>query len=639
MLIAIRERAKGWVAWLLVLAIVVPLAFFGVYNYVQGPPASEVAVVNDTTITSDQISRAVQEQRQRLEQLFGGQLDPALFDEKQMRQEALDSLIDQALLREFVQKQGLRISDDTLAAIIFSEQAFQENGKFSPERYQLLLRSNGLTPQAYEASVRLGQAIEQLQGGVYASAFATDAEVRRLLDLQRQERNLTYLTVKAQNLREQVSVTDDEVQRFYEQNAQLFQRPEQVKLAYVELSRDALAKQVNIPEDELRARYEQVKDTRFSTGGERKVRHILLDLPSDATAEQEEKARATLRDLREQIQSGKLSFEAAAKQYSKDPGSAQAGGDLGVVTRGQMVEEFEKAAFALEEGQLSEPVRSPFGLHLIQVTEVTPKQVQSFEQVRDQLRQDMVAERLDNQLVELGNRLANLAYEHPDSLAPVAEQLGLQVQQTGWITRADGGEGIGANEKVRQAAFEEEVLREGRNSDVIALDDGRQLVVRVQEHQPAEQRPLQEVAGQVREQLTQQKAAAAAQELGEELREGLEAGQAPQQLARQNAVELQQPGFVGRAAEQVPAPVLREAFQLPKPAQGKSSVGTARLPAGDYVVLQVSDVRQPAAGEDEAPAVEAAEDQLQALHGNAAVRGLLQALREKADLEIRKDRL
>jgi peptidyl-prolyl cis-trans isomerase D len=639
MLIAIRERAKGWFAWLLVIAIVIPLAFFGMYSYFSGPSASELAVVNGTEISADQLNNAYQQQRRQLEQMFGGQLDPALFDERQLRREALEGLINQALLRSYVRDQGYRVSDSTLAAVIRSEQAFQENGRFSPELYRVLLRNNGLTPQAYEASVRLGETVDQLQGGIFGSAFVADAEVDRLMRLQRQERELTYLTVKADAFRDQVQISEEEIKQYYTQNSELFQRPEQVKLSYVELSPEAVAGKVAIGEDELRARYEEVKTARFTQGGERGVRHVLLQLPEDATAEQVAAAEEKLRELRQRIVSGDLSFEAAAREVSEDPGSAEAGGDLGLVSRGQMVEGFERAAFALEEGAVSEPVRTEFGLHLIQVTEVTPTQVQPFEQVKDELRQAMVAERADNQLVEMGNRLANIAYEQPDSLVPAAEKLGLELRQTDWISRQAPGEGIAANPKVIEAAFSDDLLRLGRNSSVIELEDGRSVVVRVAEHQPAEPRPLEEVAADIREQLTLQKTAAAAQERGAELRQQLEADAAPGQLAKTPAVELAQPGFVGRGNTEVPPEVLRAAFRLPRPAQDAASVSGVQLRNGDFAVLQVSAVREAAAGEQAEQLRQTLRQQLQAMHGNIAIRGLLETLREHADIEINEERL
>jgi peptidyl-prolyl cis-trans isomerase D len=637
MLIAIRERAKGWLAWLLVIVIIVPLAFVGVYNYVDGSGSSEVAEVDGTPISRDALERAYQQQRRQLEQMFGGQLDPRFFDDQEMRREALQALINEALLRQYADDRGFRISDATLAQIIRSQPYFQENGQFSPELYRNLLRSNGLTPEAFEARMRNEQALEQAQAGLSESAFITDAEVQRLLALRQQERKLAYLLVPVESFKNEIQVSEEEVRSYYQDNLQLFQRPEQVRLAYVELAPEQLAERVEISEDELRGRYEEVKDTRFVQGGERKLRHILLTLPQDADEQQVAQARERLQQMREQILSGQASFEALAKQHSQDPGAAQSGGDLGWVERGQMVPEFEQAAFALNEGEVSEPVRTQFGLHLIQAAQVRPQQVKSFAEVRDQLRDEMAEERISREMAELASRLANIAYENPDDLQQAAQALGLEVKQSDWFGR-QGGDGIAADPQVVQAAFSDEVLSARRNSSVLELDGNRYAVVRVAEHQPAEPRPFEEVQAQAREQLVQQRAAAAAQELGAQLEKKAAAGEPLQQLAQGGKARLEQPGFVARGAEQVPAPVLRKAFELPKPGEGAASVGGVRLANGSYAVVAVDDVRQQTGDVDPAQ-TERLVAELRSIHGQQALRSLIEALRQQADIEIYEDRL
>jgi peptidyl-prolyl cis-trans isomerase D len=637
MLIAIRERAKGWLAWLLVGAVVLTLAATGIYSYVSGPPSSEVAEVDGAPITRAAVERVYQQQRRQLEQMFGGQLDPNLFDERQMRRDALQSLIDQALLRQYVSEQGYRLGDATLADIIRRQPYFQENGQFSPEQYRTVLRSNGLTPEVYEARLRVEQAQAQLQGGLYESALVTEAEVRHLIGLRWQERDLAYLMVPAEAFEDEIRVSDDEVRSYYQENAALFQRPEQVRLSYLELTPDTLADRVQVSEDQLRARYQELKQSRFTQGGQRKVRHILLTLPQDASKEQEADARRQLLDMRRRIQSGEATFEALAEQFSEDPGAAQSGGDLGWIERGQMVPEFEQAVFDLEQGELSEPVRSEFGLHLIQVTDIRTERVQPFVEVKDELRRELVEERIGREMAELGNRLANLSYEHPDQLQTAAQELGLEVKQTGWFGR-DGGEGIAADPQVVEAAFSDDVLSARRNSKVLELDANHYAVVRVAEHQPAAPRPFEEVRDLAREQLLRQRVAAAAQELGAELQEKAAAGAPLQQLAQDSKARLQQSGFVGRDAEQVPAPVLRKAFQLPKPAGGAPSIGGVRLGDGSYAVIAVGAVRE---GDDRGdPArAERAVEELRAAHGEQTLRSLLELLRLRGDVEIYENRL
>lgn len=639
MLTTIRERAKGLIIWFVILAIAIPLVVTGIYSYIAGPQGTEVATVDGVPISAEAVNSAYQQQRARLAQMFGGQLDPSLFDDRLLRREALDRLINETVLRRYVEEQGLRISDATLADIIFAQDVFHEDGRFSRERYLTLLRANGLTPQGYEARVRLAEAIEQLRTGIQGSDFATADEVRQIASLQGQERELAYLTVDAEAFRDQVSVSDEEVRTYYQANSSAFQEPEQVKLAYVELGPEQVASQIEIDDNALKARYEQEK-ARFTEGGERRVRHILLALDAKASQEQVEEARQRLLQWREQVARGEADFAELAKQHSQDPGSAASGGDLGFVRAGDMVPEFEQAAFALEPGQLSEPVRTQYGLHLIQVTERTPEQVTPYEQVREQLRQELVQERSAKLLAELSNRLANLAYEHPDTLEPAVKDLGVELKTNDWVGAQGQQSGIAAEEAVRAAAFSDEVLREGRNSQLLSLSGDRYVVVRVAEHKPAVTKPLEEVAADIGERLRREKQAERAKQLAEELRGRVAAGEALDALAGTQGVTVTNPGFVTRDAEAVPAAVLQEAFRLRKPTEGQASVATVALQNGSVAVLKVSAVREGKV-DDEAGKQQAEwiGPQLRSLQGAATMNAFLRALRDEAKVKIREDRL
>lgn len=640
MLIAIRERAKGWLAWLIVGAIALTFTVTGVYSYVSGPPASEVAEVAGVPITRDAVERLYQQQRRQLEQLFGGQLDPRLFDDRQLRREALQNLIDQALLRHYVAKQGFRISDATLAEYIRSQPFFQVDGRFSSEQYHALLRSEGLTPEAFEARLRVEQMLAQAQQGLYESAFVTEPEVKRLLELQWQQRELAYLTVPVTAFADEIEIPDDEVRAYYERNQDLFLRPEQLRLAYLELAPEVLAAEVAIDDDEVRRRYEEIKDVRYRSGGQRQVRHILLTVPAGADAQEDERIRQRLEEMRQQILAGEATFEELAQAHSEDPGAARTGGNLGLVGPGDMVPEFEQAAFALQQGELSEPVRTEFGWHLIEVTAIEPEQVLPFAEVEAELRQELIDQQVARLVMERANRLADLAYEHPDELETAAEALGLEIRQTDWFGREGAEDGFAANPEVVRAAFSEDVLVLQRNSQLLELGPNHYAVVRLLEHQSAEPRPFEEVQAEARQQLERQRMAEQAQALGTELLAKARAGEPLEALAEDGKVQLAQPGFVGRDAEEVPVAVLRTAFQLPKPDEGETSVGSTLLGDGSYVVVVVSGVRTADVDEEQArQEAEQVASQLRVVEGESALRGLMALLRAQGDVKIHEDRL
>lgn len=641
MLIAIRERSKGWVAWVLVGAVVLALGATGIYSYVASPPSNEVAEVSGTPISREMVERAYQQQRRQLEQMFGGQLDPALFDDRQMRLDALQAVIDQTLLRQYADKHGYRLSDAALADYIRQQPYFQEDGQFSPEQYRTLLRSNGMTPEAYESQLRVEQALEQVQQGLYESAFVTAPEVQRLLGLQRQERELSFLLIAADAFEQDVQLTDEDVRAYYDDHLSLFQRPEQVQLEYIEIAPDTLAEQVDISAEEVRSHYEDVKTNRFMVGGERRMRHILLTLSPDASESKVEEARERLLEMRQQIQAGEATFEELAQANSEDPGAESSGGDLGWVDHGLMVPEFEQVAFSLEQGELSEPVRTEYGMHLIEVTDIKPAQVEPFEDVADKLREEMVEERVGRVIAEQAGKLANLAYENPDQLDETAQQLELELQRSDWLSREGSTEGFASHPKVMEAAFSDAVLDTGRNSQLLELGSNAYAVLRVVDHRAAESLPFDEVREQAQEQLQQQRMADAARALGEEVDEKVLAGESLAELAKSDKVQLEQPGFITRQTEDVPSGILRKAFQMRKPKADEPSVDHVLLGDGSYAVVVLTDVREGVAADtDEAQEEsERVMAELKSANGEQSLRNLLAQLREQNDVKVHEDRL
>lgn len=640
MLQDIRDRSRGWLAYVIVGVIAVPLVLFGIYNYFTGGGGGAVAEVGGNKITSQDIANAYQRQQQQLRQMLGDAYDPSMFNEKEMRRRALDQLIDRAVLTNYARDAGYRVSDDMLAQLIRNQKVFYQNGKFSRQRYQQLLAQNGLSTEAYENNMRQQQTIGQLQQGVMNSVMVTNADLSRLVALERQQRQVAFLRVQADAYRPGIDVSDDEVQSYYKSHQDQFKRPERVKLAYVELTMDQLASKVDIPEDKLRQQYQQVKDQRFTEPARRHVRHILIQLPDDASKKQVEKAKEKLESIRKRIVSGDATFAAMAKRYSDDAGSASKGGDLGFVRRGDMVKPFEKAAFSLKEDAVSQPVRTQFGWHLIEVTQIQPKKVKPFDEVRDQLRRQMAQDELSNRFYDLGSKVANVAYESPNSLQPVADKFDLQIKHTGWIPRQGTDQGLGSEDKVLKAAFSDEVLQKGYNSQLLELSSDRDVVVRVADHQRAETRPLDEVHDQIVATLKQNKAADAAEQTGQKLVDELRGGgQSMAKAADGKGIEFQDAGMIQRDNGKLPGGIVNTAFRMPRPADGKASLEGTRLSGGDYAVVRVSRVEDGKLASLSDKARQQMRDRLRGMRGQAALRSLVAALRARADITVHEDRL
>lgn len=637
MLQAIHDGVKGWLAYIIVALLIIPFAFVGVYNYFTGGSNPVVAEVAGVEITRGELDQAVQRQQQRLRQALGERYDPALFDDDTLRRQALQQLIDRALLLGYADGAGLRATDEALRASLRAEPAFQQDGRFSAERYRSILQRNNLSAEAYEAQLRRDLALRQVQDAVSRAALVTEADVRRFIAVAGQQRQVTWLRVPASAFQDQVEVSPEEVAEYYQSNQDEFRLPEAVRLRYLMLDLKSVAEDVELTEADLREHYQATQD-RYGTPERRRMRHILLAVPEEADAETAAQAREQIQALEERLRNG-ADFARLAQEHSNDPGSAAVGGDLGLVGRDEMVPAFEEVAFNLPVGQLSEPVRSEFGWHLIEVTEIEGGEAKPFEEVREQVRQELALERARNRFFELGNEMANLAFETPDSLEPAAEALGLAVQETDWIPRSGTADGLGAESAVVRAAFDPEVLEQGLNSRLLELEGNRQVVVRLAEHRPAETQPLEQVRDQVRERLVAREASRLAAEEAARLAEALREGGEPGALADDSPAMIREAGWVRRDGTDLPRPLVPPLFKMPPPPEDGVTTEVVPLPAGDAAVLALQGVRNGELADLSEQELTGVRRDLQQLRARGHLQALVDSLRQDAEVSIREERL
>ncbi len=442
MLQSFKDRIRGsrWLGYTIVGIISVPFALWGIQAYMGGGGQTVAATVNGEEIPSREVERLVAQQRQALNQRFDGNL-PDAFTDQMLRERVLDQLISRELLSQTAAEANLQLSERALAERIRGQSMFHRDGGFDRDLYRQILGQSGLTPSQYEARVRNGARVEQLRQGILQSSFVLEPEVRRLARLAGQEREVVSLQYSREAARQAVAVDDEAVETYYEQNRDRFQTPEQVRLAWVELDIESLKKQVEVPEEELRREYESAGQ-RYREAAEREAAHILIEVPQDADEEAEQEALEKIRSLRERLEEG-ASFAELAEEYSEDSGSAQQGGDLGFIKRGMMVEPFEEALFSLSgDGSVSDPVRTTYGWHLIKLLDVREREQKPFEEVKDEILDDLRTRRAEERFYERVDVLQNTAYENPDSLEAVADATGLSIRRSEWIAR-DTGEGIG----------------------------------------------------------------------------------------------------------------------------------------------------------------------------------------------------
>lgn len=629
MLEQIREKAPRWLVSLILLLLVIPFALWGVNSYVQPTGGADAARVGGAAISVGELQQALRQEGQRLRQALGDAYSPALMDNPETRRAVLERLVNRELLAADAGERRLHVSDPTVLAVIQATDAFAGENGFDRARYESVLRRQGLTPAAFEADLKRSLALQQIQGGLADSAFISEAELDALAALWFERRDLRLATLEWQKFAPATAPDDAAIAAYFDAHKAEFMTDEQVRLAYLELSLDAMATKLTVDDAMIEKRYEELMP---ELGGaeQRQARHILIRIPGDATPETVDQARKKADELRARLISG-ADFAALAKAESADSGSAEQGGDLGYFERGSMTPAFEEAAFTLPLNTLSEPVRTPFGFHLIEVTGIRPSTAPPLAEIRDTLRQRVQRELAEEQFFAAAETLRTQSFEHPDTLAPAAQALDLKVQEIGPVSRR-GGEGVAANPEFLRHAFSTEAIG-GDNSEVFELGEGHYAVLRVLEHTPATQRPLEDVKTDITARLRQQEGAAAARAAGEALLARLRAGETvdTELTAHQTAfVDLPDVGREGK--EGLSDAVLKKAFTLSVD-EGKPGQAGIELDNGNYVIVAAT-ARRPGPMATNAEARDALRRQLLTIRADQALTAQLAALRERHPVRI-----
>ena len=632
MLQQIRDRAQGWFAYAIVILISIPFALWGIQEYVGGGTDPVVAKVGSVEITQRSMESSLNNYRANLRQQFGGKI-PEFFNDDMLRQQVLNEMIQEALLTQQVDNLNIRAGDDMVRQQVRSMQVFQRDGVFDKDEYERVMRSQGRNINAFTENLRMSLGTELLTGAISTSAFVTDAEIDALIFRKNQQRVVSWLMIDADSYKDQVEIGDSDIETYYNENKQNFRRPERVKLEYVELNHAALSADISINEEQLRESYEERK-SEFISPETRTARHILIKVGGDVS---DDDAKVEALKLLDEIKAGG-DFAALAREHSDDKGSGSNGGDLGVVERGMMVKPFEDAAFALQQDQISELVRSRFGYHIIQVTKVEGGELQSFDDVKQKLADELKKREADEFFGEKYDQLAELPSMESGTLLTGADAIGVKIQESDWVPRT-GASGKFANAKIIEAAFGDDVLNSGRNSDVLELEDDNYMVIRVANHEEATAKPLHEVNAGIRsilekEQTTELTRKHADQVLNKLMQEGGSMGD----IAADELLKLVQDKTVKRTGNSEIAPgIVSKAFAMPRPEEGKSSYGKAELDNGGFAVMAVSSVI------DGDPAALTAEERdserqnMEAARGKSSLAGYIKQLRADTSVKIMKN--
>ncbi|MDP2227140.1 MAG: SurA N-terminal domain-containing protein [Moraxellaceae bacterium] len=581
---AFRNMIKGWLGKVLLVILIVPFAFVGLESYFGNSGRVVVAKVNGEEIYQARMDELVERQRQQLlaEAAQRGTAAPDI-DMPALRKQVLDSLINRELVKQEGHRLGYRISEQEAYRRIREVPQFQENGAFSQAQYEAVLRQNGLNPATYHVELRNELAYAMLINGLGQSGFVTSAELGRLSALESQRRDIHFAVVPAARYLDKVSISDDDIKTHYNANPSLYTSSETVAIDYITLRREDFLARVEITEDDLQERYRE-KLSEIAADEQREAQHILLTV-DDKNADAD--VLKKIKDIEKRARAGE-DFGKLAGEFSQDPGSVGNAGKLGLASRGQFVAEFEKSLFSLKPGELSAPVKTEYGYHLIKLNRIEKSEAPAFAALKNTLEQEIRAIKADELFAEEIEKLDAATYESAD-LAEPARNFKRTIESLPAMTRSGAASGLAADRKIIETAFSDDIARDGKNSQGIRMDDGSMVWLRAREHKPSVVRPLAEVSVAARNRLLVERARALAKVDADAVIKAIAGGATLAEAAAKLDIKwIDIPGADRRT--QMPVPdLLSTAFRLTRPAEGKLSADTVELETG-YGMVAVSKV-------------------------------------------------
>jgi peptidyl-prolyl cis-trans isomerase D len=578
---AIRKHAKGWLAKVILGLIAVTFALFGIDSYMSGDRTGGlVAEVGDAGISRDELAREIQAQSDRMREALGPAFDPALTETADFRKQVLDSLVERKALLQDAQKLKILAPDAYITAVLAQIPAFQQDGKFSQQRYEAVLRQNGRTPVAFENELRQGFMLEVATSPVALAAFPSSASLMQIARLVAQQREIAWVDLPASAVTAQVKVTPADVEREYTANRAAFTEPEQIRAEYLVLDMAAVVAGIAVS-DQAVADYYDANAAKFGQPEQRSASHILIAADANADAATRAKAKAKATELMQALQKAPQRFAELARTESQDPGSAAQGGSLGSFGRGMMVKPFEDAVFSMKPNEIRGPVESDFGYHVIRLDGVEAAKVAPLVEVRAAVVEELRKQQAQKSFADLAENFSNLVYENAQSLQPAAAATKLSVQQSGWMSAKTAAAPFN-HATLSTALFSAESIKTKQNTEAIEVQPGTLVAARVIEHRPARLRPLAEVSAAIEAELRAKQSAKLLAEKGEETIKTLTGGDEPglawsafRMVGRQPSAELDATG--------VKAVFRLSADKLP------AYTGFAR-PDGSYRIVRVSRV-------------------------------------------------
>jgi peptidyl-prolyl cis-trans isomerase D len=629
MLQTIRDQVKGWLAVVIFTIMIIPFAFWGI-NYYFDQSGGVIAIeVNDEEITLADYQRAYQDMRQQWQTISGAPVEEAA--EPLIKQRAKEDLIQTELLKQAGKQAGLSVGEQEVWQVIRQIPAFNDDDGFNMGLFEVAVSRSGLTPAGFLAGIKQDMAIEQLRNSMVATDFVTQPEISAYSSIVHQTRDFSYAVLSSDELKETMVVTDEQIQSYYE-NKDRYMEPEKVRIAYLVLSLAKIAEEVYLEEGELETYFSENKHN-YEVEETRKVKQILVKLPEEPSEAAIDSQKTKAAELYALVKEGK-ELQDVAVNYAGEQQASVEFSEFGFLTKEVLEPEVDEVVFSMAAGEISEPVQSRYGFHIMAVDEIQVGSEVTLAGKREEVEQDLREEKAAKQLYELTDRLAALTYESHDTLEVAADELGLQEQTSDFISREDPGVGIVAEPGVVSAAFSDEVLLEENNSELLELENDRYLVLRVLEHRSPMKKPLEDVRDEIITRIKYEQASDRTRERGETILEQLEEGKTKEELVLEFPLDWKTATGVTQDNENINRAVLRSAFGAGIPEAGRPLLEGASLGTGDYTVVIVYSVTRVDPDTIEKDELDALRGQILQAHITSTWTEFNNNLRDDADITV-----
>jgi len=559
MLEIIRRNAASWLMKFILGAIVVVFIFWGVGTF-RSQRMDIMAKVNGQKILVEEYQKAYNNTIERLRNMYGGSVPESVLKQMNIKEKVLDQLIDSALIDQAADKMGLMVTDREIQHVILGIPAFKQGGVFDPRLYQMALRNAGMKPVDFEENVRKEMYLRKVQALLTAGIFVPDSEAMLHYHYNNAEINVEFVKINASDCMAAVNATTRKLTEWFQAHKEEFKTDPQIKLKYILFAKADIARDVNATDAEIRQYFEQ-HGSEFHVPEMRKASHILLKVPEDANATQVDRIKKQAQELEKRIKAGE-SFAELAKKYSQDPGSAANGGELGFFQKGQMVKPFDDKVFSMKEGQISGPVKTRFGFHIIKLDKIKPERDKALDEVRNQIAQKIKSKKTEKLMWDQANKAYDSIIEL-GSLEAYADSANKTIEKTGFFSKRHPDPLVGFNPQILGALFS---LGKGELSSLLEVPKGV-LIAELSDKKPPYVPPFEQVRDRVKDAYVKEQSLELCRKKAEDFlkaasKDGFEAA------AAKFKFKVEETGFFKRtdttAGGKLPAAAVREALALYK---------------------------------------------------------------------------